>query len=249
MSNLFPITTGDDLVLYVQQFTGSSNSDEIKQCIYLTELMMRNIELPALRTNPYSTFGIADSNGFVPIPADMNRPILFFNQGLTQAVPNTAGTQTAGPWIVYDRIGDRDMIGDQMIENLYLKPINIPQVYRGKFSEVGQMYEFLPGLTAGAIVNMYYFTTWPFLFSTDSNGNTVETNVVMQSFPEGYVYGTLHNYYLKRKMPDDANGWLAKFNLAWDTVEDQNNKGKWSGGHNRLTSIFQPRKDRRYTAR
>ena len=76
MSNLFPITTGDDLVLYVQQFTGSSNADEIKQCIYLTELMMRNIELPALRTNPWTTFGVADSNGFVPIP-----PRLFsFNQ-------------------------------------------------------------------------------------------------------------------------------------------------------------------------
>jgi hypothetical protein len=244
MSNNFPINSGTELVAYVEAFTGSSNDTEIRQCIYLTELMMRNIELPALRTNPYTTFGVADSNGFVPIPADMNRPILFFNQGLTGT-----GTNGSGPWIVYDRIGDRDMIGDQMIENLYLKPINIPQVYRGKFSEVGQQYEFLPGLTQGAIINMYYFTTWPFLFTTDSNNNPVDTNVVLQSFPEGYVYGTLHNYYLKRKMADDANGWLAKFNLAWDTVEDQNNKGKWSGGHNRLTSIFQPRKDRRYTAR
>ena len=238
MSNLFPISTGTDLVQYVEQFTGSSNDNEIKQCIYLTELMLRNIELPALRTNPYTTTGVADSNGYVPIPADMNRPILFFNQG--------GGN---GPWLVYDRIGDRDMIGDQMIENLYLKPVNIPQVYRGKFSEVGQVYEFLPGLTQGQIINMYYFTTWPFLFSTASDNTTIDTNVVLQSFPEGYVYGTLHNYYLKRKMADDANGWLAKFNLAWDTVEDQNNKGKWSGGHNRLTSIFQPRKDRRYSAR
>jgi hypothetical protein len=32
-------------------------------------------------------------------------------------------------------------------------------------------------------------------------------------------------------------------------ITDQNNKGKWSGGHNRMTSIFQPRKDRRYTAK
>jgi len=72
---------------------------------------------------------------------------------------------------------------------------------------------------------------------------------VLQSWPEGYVYGTLHNYYLKRKMPDDAAYWLQKFNLGWDTVEDQNNKGKWQGGHTRLTSIFQPRKDRRYTTR
>ena len=127
--------------------------------------------------------------------------------------------------------------------------MNIPQVYRGKFSEVGQNYEFLPGLGEGAIINMYYFTTWPFLFADDSAGGVVENNVVLQSFPEGYVYGTLHNYYLKRKMSDDASGWLAKFNDAYNIVEDQNNKGKWSGGHTRLTSIFQPRKDRRYTAR
>ena len=238
MSNNFPIDTGTELVAYVEAFTGSSNDTEIKQCIYLTELMMRNIELPALRTNPYTTTGVADSNGYVPIPADMNRPILFFNQG--------GGN---GPWLVYDRIGDRDMITEQMIENLYLNPVNIPQVFRGKFSEVGQQYEFLPGLGQGAVINMYYFTTWPFLFTTDSNNQPVDTNVVLQSFPEGYVYGTLHNYYLKRKMADDANGWLAKFNLAWDTVEDQNNKGKWSGGNNKLTSIFQPRQQSRYSTR
>jgi len=242
MSTMIP--NADALVTYVQQFTGSSNDAEIKQCIYLTELMMRNIELPALRTDPYTTVGVADSNGFVPIPPDMLRPILFFNQGLG------GGNGGNGPWIVYDRIGDRDIITDQMIENLYLKPINIPQVYRGKFGEVGQSYEFLPGLTEGAIINLYYFKTWPLLFSLENDGVTeVQNNVVLQSFPEGYVYGTLHNYYLKRKMADDANGWLAKFNLAWDTIEDQNNKGKWSGGHNRLTSIFQPRKDRRYTTR
>ena len=238
MSNNFPIDTGTELVAYVEAFTGSSNDTEIKQCIYLTELMMRNIELPALRTNPYTTTGVADSNGYIPIPADMNRPILFFNQG--------GGN---GPWLVYDRIGDRDMIAEQMIENLYLNPVNIPQVFRGKFSEVGQQYEFLPGLGQGAVINMYYFTTWPFLFTTDSNNQPVDTNVVLQSFPEGYVYGTLHNYYLKRKMADDANGWLAKFNLAWDTVEDQNNKGKWSGGNNKLTSIFQPRQQSRYSTR
>jgi hypothetical protein len=33
------------------------------------------------------------------------------------------------------------------------------------------------------------------------------------------------------------------------TIEDQNNKGKWSGGHTRMTSVFQPRKDRRYTSK
>ena len=237
------IANATALVEYVKQFTGSTNDAEIKQCIFLTEMMLRNIELPALRTDPYTVTGVANAQGFVPIPADMNRPILFFNQG------NSGSGSNSVPWIVYDRIGDRDMIGEQMIENLYLKPLNIPQVYRGKFSEVGQYYEFLPGLGQGAIINMYYFTTWPELFSLDTNGDPILNNVVLQSFPEGYVYGTLHNYYLKRKMADDSNGWLAKFNLAYDTVEDQNNKGKWSGGHNRLTSVFQPRKDRRYSAK
>ena len=130
-----------------------------------------------------------------------------------------------------------------------IKPLNIPQVYRGKFSEVGQYYEFLPGLTQGTQINMYYFTTWPLLFSLDSQGNPVTNNVVLQSFPEGYVYGTLHNYYLKRKMPDDAAGWLAKYTEAWNIVEDQNNKGKWSGGHNKLTSVFQPRREQRIGTR
>jgi len=237
------IVDADALVAYVEAFTGSTNADEIRKCIYLAELMMRNIELPALRTNPYQVTGVADSQGYVPIPADMNRPILFFNQG------NQGTSTNSGPWIVYDRIGDRDIITSQLIENMYLKPINIPTVYRGKFGEVGQSYEFLPGLGAGNIINMYYYTTWPFLYSIDSNGDPILNNVVLQSWPEGYVYGTLHNYYLKRKMFDDANTWLAKYNLAYDTVEDQNNKGKWSGGHNRLTSIFQPRRDRRFTAR
>ena len=239
MSTMIPDANG--LVDYVLDFTGSSNRDEIKQCIFLAEMMMRNIELPALRTDPYTTVGVADSNGYVPIPGNMNRPILFFNQG-----SSTGGN---GPWIVYDRIGDRDIITDSLIENLYLKPLNIPQVYRGKFSEVGQNYQFLPGLGAGSQINMYYYTTYPELFSLDSNGNAILNNVVLQSWPEGYVYGTLHNYYYKRKMAEDADKWLAKYNLAYDTVEDQNNKGKWSGGHTKMTSVWQPRKDRRYTVR
>jgi len=245
-NNLLPISTGDDLVSFVLQFTGSSDATEIQQCVYLTEMMMRNIELPALRTNPWTTIGTANSYGQVPIPADMNRPILFFNQGSGGTSPNANG---AGPWIVYDRIGDRDMITESLNQNLYLAPYNTPEVYRGNFSEVGQYYEFIPTLAAGAQINMYYFTTWPLLFTTDSNGNTVETNVVLSSWPEGYVYGTLHNYYYKRKMTEDADKWLAKFQLAWDTVEDQNNKGKWSGGHNKLSSVFQPRKDRRFGTR
>jgi hypothetical protein len=240
------IENASSLVSYIEAFTGSSNDTEIKQCIYLAEFQMRNIELPGLRTNPYTTFGIANSQGYVPIPADMNRPILFFNQGPGVTNPGSTGS---GPWIVYDRIGDRDIITDSMIENLYIKPVNIPQVYRGKFGEVGEYYEFLPGLGQGDYINMYYYTTWPLLFSDTTEGGEVSTNVVLQSFPEGYIYGTLHNYYLKRKMPEDANYWLQKFDLAYNTVEDQNNKGKWSGGHTKLTSIFQPRRDRRFTTR
>ena len=167
---------------------------------------------------------------------------MFFQQG-------QQGLNGAGPWVVYDRIGDRDIITQSLIENMYLAPINIQQVYRGKFSEVGQVYEFIPALAQNTVINMYYFTTWPLLFTNDSSGNPVLNNVVLQSWPEGYVYGTLREYYLKRKMPDDAAVWDKKFQEAWNIVEDQNNKGKWSGGHNRMTSIFQPRKDRRFSAR
>jgi len=240
------IANATALVDYILDFTGSSNRDEIKQCIFLAEMMMRNIELPALRTDPYTTIGTADENGFVPIPPDMNRPILFFNQGSTGS---GAASQGAGPWIVYDRVGDRDIITLSLLNNLYLTPVNIPQVYRGKFSEVGANYQFIPGLGEGAQINMYYYVAWPELFSDDGEGGEIENNVVLQSWPEGYVYGTLHNYYYKRKMPEDADKWLAKYNLAYDTVEDQNNKGKWSGGHTKLTSIWQPRRMQRLTYR
>ena len=240
----YQIPNADALVSFVKNFTGSSNDSEIKECIYLTELMMRNIELPSLRTDPYTTIGTANGDGYIPIPADMNKPILFFSQG-----PANSSSGPVGPWIVYDRIGDRDIITEGLIENLYLQPVNIPQVYRGKFSEVGQYYHFLPGLGGGQIINLYYYQTWPLLFSLDEDSVEIQSNVVLQSFSEGYVYGTLHNYYLKRKISDDATQWLSKFNLAWDTISDQNSKAKWSGGHNRLTSIFQPRKDRRFSAR
>lgn len=326
MSYLIP--DANALVEYVKDFTGSSDDLEIKQCIFLAEMMMRNVELPILRSDPYASENIiaADSEGMIPIPADMNRPILFFKQG--GPTPNSS----LGPWLVYDRIGDRDIITEGLIQSLYLKPINIPSVYRGKFSEVGQKYQFLPQLGQGDVVNLYYYKSWPVLFSavndvTISSTGTVDTvtgsvspwtitvtidsttdltvgdsltavdgtgslgtgiivvdsidsatsftaivtggtapstgtitaiaitdldvqnNGVLQSWPEGYVYGTLHNYYMKRKMNEDASFWRQKFDDAWNTVEDQNSKGKWSGGHNRMTSIFQPRKDRRFTAK
>ena len=247
MSYLIP--NADALVTYIKDFTGSNNDTEIKQCIFLAEMMLRNIELPALRTDPYAPENIvaADSEGSIPIPADMNKPILFFKMGSTTGQSADSGL---GPWIVYDRIGDRDIITAGLIESLYLKPINSPAVYRGKFSEVGQKYKFLPKLGTNDVVNLYYYKSWPLLFAVEGDGvTTVQNNGVLQSFPEGYIYGTLHNYYSKRHMNDDAIYWKQKFDDAWQNVEDQNNKGKWSGGHTRLTSIFQPRKDRRYSAR
>ena len=205
---MFIIPTGDDLVEFIKDFTGSTNDTEIKQCIFMAEMSMRNIELPALRSDPYApeNIGIADANGRIPIPGDMNKPILFFKQGaqvtttatatgtsgqttitltstpsqslstsmlvtgtgiavgatitnitgsggsgsvITLSLANTAtvsgtlvfsttGNQSSqtGPWIVYDRIGDRDIITQSMIAQLYLQPVNVPAVIRGKFSEV-----------------------------------------------------------------------------------------------------------------
>jgi hypothetical protein len=290
---------------------------------------MRNIELPALRSDPYDpdNIGVADANGYIPIPADMNKPILFFKQG------NPGGQQNSqtGPWIVYDRIGDRDIITQGMIAQLYLSPVNVPAVIRGKFSEVADKYHFLPYIAQGAEINLYYYKAWPLLFAPLDNeiisttgtvgsisgsgpwtatitgmstttgldvGDTiiatngtgslgggagvytvasivsntsitytavggttptagtitsvtltnqiVQSNAVLQTWPEGYVYATLMEYYLKRHNAEDAATWKAKFDDAWNQVEDQNNKGKWSGGHTRFTSVWQPRQYRQY---
>ena len=73
-----------------------------------------------------------------------------------------------------------------------------------------------------------------------------QTNPVLQTWPEGYVYSTLREYYLKRHNETDAATYEGKFQQAWATVEDQNNLGKWSGGHTRLTSVWQPRQYRQY---
>ena len=323
---MFVIPTGDALVDYIKDFTGSTNTTEVKQCIFLAELTMRNIELPALRSDPYATenIGIADANGYVPIPEDMNKPILFFNQS------GSTPSQT-GPWIVYDRIGDRDIITQGMIAQLYLSPVNVPAVIRGKFSEVADKYHFLPWIGQGAEINLYYYKAWPLLFApvedqlisttgtvgsivgatspwqatitgmstttglapddiiTATNGTgslggggaytvltvvnntsitftatggttptagtitnlyladqTVQSNAVLQTWPEGYVYATLMEYYLKRHNAEDAGNFKTKFDDAWNQVTDQNNKGKWSGGHTRFTSVWQPRQYRQY---
>ena len=324
---MFVIPTGDALVNYIKDFTGSTNTTEVKQCIFLAELTMRNIELPALRSDPYATenIGIADANGYVPIPEDMNKPILFFNQ-------NGATPSQTGPWIVYDRIGDRDIITQGMIAQLYLSPVNVPAVIRGKFSEVADKYHFLPWIGQGAEINLYYYKAWPLLFApvedqlisttgtvgsivgatspwqatitgmstttglapddiiTATNGTgslggggaytvltvvnntsitftatggttptagtitnlyladqTVQSNAVLQTWPEGYVYATLMEYYLKRHNAEDAGNFKTKFDDAWNQVSDQNNKGKWSGGHTRFTSVWQPRQYRQYS--
>jgi hypothetical protein len=399
---MFTIPTGDALVEFIKDFTGSTNDTEIKQCIFMAEMSMRNIELPALRSDPYApeNIGVADANGRVPIPGDMNKPILFFKQGqqvtttanatgtsgqftvtltsipsqalqnnmlvtgtgigvgaiitningaggigtiITLSASNTGtvnGTLTfnttgnsssqTGPWIVYDRVGDRDIITQSMIAQLYLQPVNVPAVIRGKFSEVFNKYQFLPYIAEGDLINLYYYKAWPLLFAplvdevisttgavssitgtgpwtftvsgmttvgdlevgdeiyaTDGVGSfgtggvtrvtsiinstsitatttggtgpdggtvtgitqtglTVQNNAVLQTWPEGYVYATLREYYIKRHNDTDAAVYQAKFNEAVNTVEDQNNLGKWSGGHTRLTSVWQPRQYRQY---
>jgi len=322
----FQIPTADSLVTFLQDFTGSTNDSEIKQCIFLAELSMRNIELPALRSDPYAdeNIGVADAYGRVDIPADMNKPILFFNQ-------NGATPTQTGPWLVYDRIGDRDIITQSMIAALYLSPVNVPAVIRGKFSEVYNQYQFLPYIGEGALINLYYYKAWPLLFSpvddtvisttgtvgsiagagpftatitgmstttgltvgdtitatagtgtlgssagvftvltipgntsityTATGGTTptagtitnvsltdqtVQTNAVLQTWSEGYVYSSLREYYIKRHNDQDAAIYDSKYKDAWNIVSDQNNLGKWSGGHTRLTSVWQPRQYRQY---
>ena len=395
---MFVIPTGDDLVDFIKDFTGSTNDEEIKKCIFMAELSMRNIELPALRSDPYApeNIGVADAMGHIPIPGDMNKPILFFKQGsqyetsatatgtsgqttitltsvpsqtiqvgmivtgtgigvgasvnaapsstigsvITLTVANggtvsgtidftTVGSQSSqtGPWIVYDRIGDRDIITQGMVAQLYLQPVNVPAVIRGKFSEVYDTYHFLPYVAQGDLINLYYYKAWPLLFApiddtlisttgtvgsvagpgpftatitgmttttgltvndtiiatdgtgtigtevtvtsilgstsititadglTPANGTvtdititnqTVQSNAVLQTWCEGYVYSTLREYYIKRHNVEDAQVYATKYDNAWNIVSDQNNLGKWSGGHTRLTSVWQPRQYRQY---
>ena len=401
---MFAIPDADSLVSYLKDFTGSTNDAEIKQCIFNNELAMRNIELPSLRTDPYTVTGVIGNNQLMPIPADMNKPILFFMQGPTGGTSSNTATCTGaagvnlltitnnptqplqvgqtvsgtgigigavisyfpsanqivlsvnntgdvngtitfglqsgtvsgtGPWIVFDRVGDRDIISESLLASQFLTPTNVPAVIRGKFSEVGQNYQFLPYIGAGSIINMYYYRAWDLLFTptqdstlisptgtiatvsgtspwavsitgmttsaglatgdtvtvtagtgsasnntltvtgitsstsisvsasgtaiapitgtvtnvTRTTAGTVETNPVLQSWPEGYVYGSLSEYYVKRRSSQDADMYKQKFIDAWKTVEDQNSLGKWSGGNTRLTSIFQPRRAQQYSVK
>lgn len=224
---------------------------EILQCIQQAELKMRTIELPALRSNPYGNSPdvlTTNSEGMAPIPADMNKPIFFFQESPGGNInPNATGY---GPWIVYDRVGDREIIRRRMIDQLYVRPFGVPRVIRASFSEVGPNYVFTPNPGANTTIKAYYQRTFPFLFSpTDDVLNPiVQNNAALASFPEGYLYGTLWSYYDKNKNTTESQKWLDRFDTSYGLIEDQNFKGKWLGGDQHLTSEFQPR-DYRYTFR
>jgi len=224
----------------------TQSSLEIQSCIQFAELKMRTIELPALRTNPYDgttpTTLTTDVNGMAPIPSDMNWPILFFQES------QSGSSASYGPWIMYDRVGDREIIRRRMIDQLYVRPFGVPRVIRGSFSEVGPNYVFTPNPGANVVIKAYYQRTFPFLFSptTDATYPIVQNNAVLASFPEGYFYGTLESYYDKNKNTAEAEKWRARIEEAYGLIEDQNFKDKWRGGDQHLTSEFQPR-DYRYS--
>jgi hypothetical protein len=225
----------------------TQSSLEIQSCIQLAELKMRVIELPGLRTNPYDdidpTILTTDSNGMAPIPADMNWPILFFQE--TQPT-NEENPSSYGPWIIYDRVGDREIIRRRMIDQLYVRPFGVPRVIRASFSEVGPNYVFTPNPGAAVLIKAYYQRTFPFLFSPteDEDNPIVQNNAALASFPEGYMYGTLWAYYDKNKNNEEAVKWDGRFEDAYGKIEDQNFKDKWRGGDRHLTSEFQPRNPR-----
>ena len=190
-------------------------------------------------TNPYIL--TTDAQGMAPIPSDMNMPILFFQESQPSNQP--AGATNVGPWIVYDRVGDREIIRRRMIDQLYIRPFGVPRVIRASFSEVGPNYVFTPNPGENVIIKAYYQQTFPFLFSptTDALNPIVQNNAVLSSFPEGYLYGTLWAYYDKNKNVDEAQKWISRFDDSYGLIEDQNFRGKWKGGDQHLTSEFQPR--------
>jgi hypothetical protein len=224
----------------------TQSTSEIMSCIQLCELKMRTIELPALRTDPYGdtpTVLITDSQGMAPIPADMNKPILFFQETPNSSVPPGTPAASMGPWIIYDRVGDREIIRRRMIDQLYVRPFGVPRVIRASFSEVGQKYVFTPNPGENVNIKAYYQRTFPFLFgpTDDPLYPIVQNNAALSSFPEGYMYGTLWAYYDKNKNNEEAQKWIARFEDSYGLIEDQNFKGKWLGGDQHLTSEFQPR--------
>lgn len=226
----------------------TSSSLEIQSCIQMAELKMRTIELPALRSDPYDTVAPAvlttNAQGMAPIPADMNFPIFFFQETAPSNQP--PGSTGLGPWIVYDRVGDREIIRLRMIDQLYVRPFGVPRVIRANFSEVGPNYVFTPNPGENTKIKAYYQKTFPFLFSPtgDSLNPVVQSNGILASFPEGYLYGTLWAYYDKNKNVEEAQKWLGRFDDSYGLIEEQNYKSKWRGGDQHLTSEFQPRTNR-----
>ena len=223
----------------------TQSSVEILSCIQLCELKMRTIELPALRSDPYGdtpSILVTDSQGMAPIPADMNKPILFFQETPNSSVPPGTPAASMGPWIIYDRVGDREIIRRRMIDQLYVRPFGVPRVIRASFSEVGNRYVFTPNPGENVNIKAYYQRTFPFLFGPtgDALDPIVQNNAALASFPEGYMYGTLWAYYDKNKNNEEAQKWSARYEDAYGLIEDQNFKGKWLGGDQHLTSEFQP---------
>lgn len=224
----------------------TQSTTEILSSIQLCELKMRTIELPALRTDPYGatpTILTTDSQGMADIPADMNKPILFFQETPNSDVPPGTPAASMGPWIIYDRVGDREIIRRRMVDQLYVRPFGVPRVIRASFSEVGQRYVFTPNPGKDVEIKAYYQRTFPFLFGPtgDELDPIVQNNAALSSFPEGYMYGTLWAYYDKNKNNEEAQKWSARYEDAYGLIEDQNFKGKWLGGDQHLTSEFQPR--------
>lgn len=224
---------------------------EVQSCIQLAELKMRTLELPGLRTNPYGdnpTLLTTNVQGMAPIPADMNIPVLFFQETPNSEVAPDSPAASMGPWIMYDRVGDREIIRRRMIDQLYVRPFGVPRVIRGSFSEVGPNYVFTPNPGKDVKIKAYYIRTFPFLFGpTDDVLNPiVQSNAVLASFPEGYLYGTLWAYYDKNKNTTESQKWLARLDESYGLIEDQYNKGRWKGGDQHLSSEWQPR-DFRYS--
>jgi len=225
----------------------TQSSMDIQFCIQFAELSFRTIYLPALRSNPYDPVNpstiVTNTNGLAPIPADMNWPIIFFQQTPSSQVPPGTLNAGFGPWIIYDRVGDREIIRLSMIDQLYVKPFGVPRVIRANFSEVGPNYLFTPNPGNGTTILAYYVKAFPFLFSptTDSLNPIVQSNAILATFPEGYMYKVLWAYYDKKKNVSEADKWNARFDAAYGLIEDQAMKDLWSGGDRHLSSEFQPR--------
>jgi hypothetical protein len=225
----------------------SQSSMEILTCIQNAEMNMRVIELPALRSDPYHPTNpsilLTDEQGMAPIPTDMNWPILFFQQTPSSEVEPNSPAASLGPWIMYDRVGDREIIRRKMIDQLYVRPFGVPRVIRASFSEVGGRYVFTPNPGKNVEIKAYYQRSYKLLFSPTNNNldPIVQNNEALASFPEGYLYSTLSAYYDKNKNTEEAQKWKSRFDDAYGLIQDQNFKDKWRGGDRHLSSEFQPR--------